>query len=215
MDRNVTAAEWKALAAAQSLLAHVPLKLRRVARHCEVTAGTALFRLGGKPSSMFYVMAGEVRMIRRSRRGAEIVLQRACRGFLAEASLGSAAYHCDGVAAEDSSVLRFPGAAFRIALDEDGSFRSAWARHLAAEVRRLRAQCERLSLRAATDRVVHYIECEGSDGTLVLNRSRKNWAAELGLTHEALYRALARLVAAGMLTAEGRRLALKRPPSVR
>jgi CRP/FNR family transcriptional regulator, dissimilatory nitrate respiration regulator len=210
MAREVSVAEWRVLRSSHTPLACLPVKLRGVASRREIETGTTLFRLGDKPQSMFYVIAGEVRMIRRSRRGAEIVLQRACRGFLAEASLGSPAYHCDGVAVEDSDVLQFPGNAFRAALEEDASFRSAWMQHLAAEVRRLRAQCERLSLRAATDRVIHYIECEGSDGTLVLNRSRKSWAAELGLTHEALYRALARLAAGGTLIADGRRLALKR-----
>ena len=36
------------------------------------------------------------------------------------------------------------------------------------------------------------------------------WAAELGLTHEALYRSLRRMQDDGLLMAEGNRLAIKR-----
>jgi hypothetical protein len=51
-----------------------------------------------------------------------------------------------------------------------------------------RSQCERLALNSAADRIEHYIESEGRDGRLELKRTRKAWAAELGLTHEALKR---------------------------
>ncbi|WP_230646797.1 cyclic nucleotide-binding domain-containing protein [Bradyrhizobium sp. Leaf401] len=36
---------------------------------------------------MFFVLSGEVRLVRRSRSGGEVVLQRTRHGFLAEASL--------------------------------------------------------------------------------------------------------------------------------
>jgi hypothetical protein len=73
---------------------------------------------------------------------------------------------------------------------------------LTREVRKLRAQCERLSLRSAAERVEHYIEAEGRNGRLELRQTRKSWAAELGLTHEALYRALAVLARSGRVSAK-------------
>jgi CRP/FNR family transcriptional regulator, dissimilatory nitrate respiration regulator len=79
---------------------------------------------------------------------------------------------------------------------------------IAREVRRLRAQCERLSLHGAADRIIHYIEAEGSNGIVILNQTRKAWAAELGLTHEALYRALRRLQTDGTLDIDGGRVAI-------
>ena len=108
-------------------------------------------------------------------------------------------------------LLAFPVRAFREALEGDAAFRSAWMALLAREVRRLRARCERLSLHGAEARIRHAIESEGTAGTLVLAQSRKAWAAELGLTHEALYRALARLQAAGALAVDGPRLTLRQP----
>ena len=79
---------------------------------------------------------------------------------------------------------------------------------LAREVRKLRAQCERLSLHGAAERIMHYIETEGIEGALELSQSRKAWAAELGLTHEVLYRTLSRLQAEGELEINDRRIAV-------
>jgi CRP-like cAMP-binding protein len=147
------------------------------------------------------VLEGEVRLVRRSRNGAEIILQRASSGFVAEASLDSPVYHCEAVAATESRLLAFPISGFREALAKDEKFRTFWSRRLAREVHNLRSQCERLALHGAAERIEHYIQSEGRDGRLELLRTRKAWAAELGLTHEALYRALAGLQRAGTLTA--------------
>lgn len=134
-------------------------------------------------------------------------MQRSCGGFIAEASLDSRAYHCDAVCTRPSTLLLFTADAFRNALEADIRFCKAWQSLLAREVRKLRAQCERLSLHNAASRIAHYIESEGVDGVITLTQSRKAWAAELGLTHEALYRALRRMQDNGMLAVEGNRIA--------
>lgn len=202
--------DWPTLAAAHPELAHVSPALRAAARPRTFAAGETVFRQGDRPKAMFCVLAGEIRLVRRSPDGAEIVLQRSRGGFFAEASLESRAYHCDAVAAAQGQLLSFPMKAFREALEHDPLFRGAWIARLAREVRKLRARCERLSLRGAAERVLHYIEVEGSGGTLTLAQSRKAWAAELGLTHEALYRTLRRLQTEGMIVVSRDRIALGR-----
>ncbi len=156
---------------------------------------------------MYYVLFGEIRLLRQSRAGVEIVLQRARQGFLAEASLDQRAYHCDAVAAAPSAVLAIPRKAFIDALAVE-SFRTGWIAHLARELRKVRAQAERLSLKTARDRIVHYIETEGESGSLTLSQSKKDWAGALGLTHEALYRALSEMQRLGLLTVNGATLRL-------
>lgn len=203
--------DWPALAAVHPELAHIPPALREAARLKECAVGETLFRQGERPKAMLYVLDGEVRLLRRSRGGAEVVLQRSRGGFFAEASLEAKAYHCDAVAAAASRLLVFPIRTFREALDEDTAFRNAWMALLAREVRKLRARCERLSLHSAAERILHAIESEGTAGTLTLMQSRKAWAADLGLTHEALYRSLARLQAEGTLALEGERITLRQP----
>lgn len=167
-----------------------------------------MFRIGDRVEGMFCVITGEVRLIRHDQHGTKIVLQRSRCGFIAEASLGSKVYHCDAVAAEAGSVLRFPARKFRDSLDENALFRDAWITHLASEVRKLRAQCERLSLNSAAERIIHYIESEGVGDAISLNQSRKAWAVELGLTHETLYRTLRRLQENGTLDIDGARIAI-------
>jgi CRP-like cAMP-binding protein len=203
--------DWPALAAVHPDLAHIPSALREAARLKEYAVGEAAFRQGERPKAMLYVLDGEVRLLRRSRGGAEVVLQRSRGGFFAEASLEAKAYHCDAVAAAASRLLVFPIRAFREALDHDAAFRNAWMALLAREVRKLRARCERLSLHSAAERILHAIESEGTAGTLTLMQSRKAWAADLGLTHEALYRSLARLQEEGILSLDGGCLTLRQP----
>ncbi len=156
---------------------------------------------------MYFVLMGEVRLLRRSRAGDDIILQRARQGFLAEASLDQSSYHCDAVAAQDSALLAIDRQAFADALRRP-EIRDKWSDHLARELRQVRAQSERLSLKTARERIVHFIETEGEGGELALDRSKKDWAAELGITHEALYRALTRMAQTGELVISGARLRL-------
>ncbi len=76
----------------------------------------------------------------------------------------------------------------------------------------MRAHAERLSLRTAEDRIIHFIETEGTNGQLVLTQSKKSWAAEMGLTHEALYRTLRSMTEDGLLIVSGGRVQLKPTP---
>ena len=170
--------------------------------------GGRLFLRGDPPKFMFYVASGEARLTRVSTAGAEIVFQRASAGFLAEASLDQPAYHCDGVAFTQTKTLAIPIAQFRAALARE-DFRDYWLRHLSRELRRSRAHGERLALRTARERIIHYIVTEGAAGALDLKQSKKSWAAEMGLTHEALYRTLASMTSAGQIMVEGHCIALR------
>lgn len=189
-----------------------PPYLREAAEALTAAAGQTLFRAGSRPLAIYYVLDGEVRLVRRSASGGESILQRTRRGPLAEASLYSPRYHCDAVVCSSARLLRFPRPLFLQTIDADPLFRTAWITHLASEVRRARAQSERLSLKKAVDRVLHYIECEGRDGVLRLEQTRKDWAAELGLSHEALYRTLAALQREGSLHIDGQYFEV-RPPN--
>ena len=60
-----------------------------------------LFLTGKIPQSMFYVVAGEVTLERTGLQGEPVVLQRTRLGFVSEASLKVAKYHCDALAITD------------------------------------------------------------------------------------------------------------------
>ena len=209
LDRAlVSGLDWKSLTCAAPLLAALPEPARRLARLLDIPPHASVFGQGDRPHAMYFVLSGEVRLVRRSRSGGEIILQRARHGFLAEASLDQPAYHCDAVAAQPSSLLVIPRKAFSKAL-AIAEFRNGWTAHLARELRKARSSVERLSLRTARERILHFIETEGDRGVVNLGQSKKDWAAELGLTHEALYRALAQMVKRGELIVERFRLTLQ------
>lgn len=201
---------WATLSKQQAVLAAFPEALRSQVKLQRLSKGEILFRRGDRPRFMFTVISGEARLTRTSASGSEIVLQRTRSGLFAEGSLDQPRYHCDAIAALPSDVAAIPRREFKAALAEEG-FRTVWVAELLRELRRLRAQTERLSLHTARDRILHFIESEGENRRIVLSQSKKNWAAQLGLTHEALYRALAHMSRSGEIAVEAQEIQLTAP----
>lgn len=159
---------------------------------------------------MYFVVSGEVVLERNGTQGHTVVLQRVRHGFVAEASLQSGSYHCDALVTGDGEAVILPVAALQDELTRDPQFALRWVHMLSGEVRRLRAQCERLSLRGVGERLVHMIETEGVDGRLAVPSGLKYLAAELAVTHEALYRALAALEAEKVVVRDAGAISLRR-----
>lgn len=204
---------WNIIETEYPVLAAMPDVLRDAARLRPFTRGQILSRQGECPKHMLFVLTGEIRLLRRTPAGAEMILQRASGGFIAEASLDARTYHCDIVAANDGQLILFPRANFKTALEHNAVFNHTWIALLAAEVRRLRARSERLSLNSASERILHYLEAEGTDGVVTLTQTRKAWAAELGLAHEVLYRSLRALRESGIIHIDGQRIAFHKKAS--
>jgi CRP-like cAMP-binding protein len=173
---------------------------RRLAR------GEALFRADDPALGLVLVREGVLELVRVSPEGRRLVLHRAGPGStFAEASLFESRHHCDAIAATPVRVTIHPAASLRRAAEADPSLGWRIAAHLAARLVAERARAVRLALPHAADRlldVLHSLPPE-PDGTRRLGRSWKTLAAELGLSHEATYRALARLERAGLLRREG------------
>jgi CRP-like cAMP-binding protein len=112
----------------------------------------------------------------------------------------------------DARITRVPVHALLQALTDDPAFALRWIGMLNQEVRRLRLQCERLSLKGVQARVLHWLETGGTDGCCAVTAGYKSLAAELGVSHEALYRALADMSEAGLVTRAPDRLCLKPTP---
>ncbi|OGA94842.1 MAG: hypothetical protein A3G27_01080 [Betaproteobacteria bacterium RIFCSPLOWO2_12_FULL_66_14] len=183
----------------QSLL---PAVLRRLCTQSRSVKGDMLFRQGTRPERMFYVAGGEVVLQRPGSHGENVVLQRVRQGFVGEASLQSSRYHCDAVVTVSGAVVSLPVDSIKQALLSDSAFAMRWIGMLNQEMKRLRAQCERLSIKGVRHRLLHLIETEGQGGRLPLGAGLKSMAAELGVTHEALYRTVAELEKRGLLIRE-------------
>ncbi|OIQ71809.1 cyclic nucleotide-binding domain protein [mine drainage metagenome] len=100
--------------------------------------GEVLFATGEKPAQMYFVGEGEVVLERLGAQGSSVVLQRTLHGFVGEASLESARYHCDGKVVASSQITKIPIQELREAMDHDSEFSSRWISMLNREVKRLR-----------------------------------------------------------------------------
>jgi CRP-like cAMP-binding protein len=187
----------------------LPAQLLAQCQPLSCSENTPLFLTGVRPQWMYFVCEGEVVLERHGQNGEVANLQRCQSGFVGEASLTSAAYHCDARATAPSEIVRIPIRGLRQALKQDYGFAERWIQMLSSEVRRLRLQNERLSLPKVQSRILHLIETEGHDGRYTLGCSLKQLARQLAVTHEALYRALAQLEKTGKITRSEIEISLK------
>jgi CRP-like cAMP-binding protein len=119
----------------------------------------------------------------------------------AEASLFSETYHCDAVASLPSVVHLLPKPAVLKVLSSEPDIAQAFMATLARQVMTLRTRLENRNLRTARERVLHHLglQASGMDRVVRVNGNLKAMAAELGLTHESLYRTLATLETEGVI----------------
>jgi CRP-like cAMP-binding protein len=162
-----------------------------VGREQRLVGDNCLFRAGDPVLSLFFVSAGQIRLVRALPHGAQLTLQRAGIGaIVAEASVFAKTYHCDAIADDDSVLQVVPMERLRAALSGDGNLASALAERLARDVQRTRAQVEMLSLKTVAERVDAWIALNG--GFLPPKGCWRQVASEIGVTSEALYREFAR-----------------------
>jgi len=180
----------------------IPDEVSQVARRLSLSPGETLFRRGDEPKGLLVVESGEVRLSRVDVEGREITLFRAFDGDpVAEASLFSDAYHCDATAAAPTVVRLFPKAALLEAFDRDRPAARAFMAMLARQVMSLRTRLENRNLKTARERVMHHLAIHAVDESrsVAMTGNLKAIAAELGLSHESLYRTLAVLEAEGAI----------------
>ena len=195
----------------------LPAAVRLAAIDRKLKAGEPLFHLGDKTSGLYEVIAGRVRLTRVDRSGRETVLYVAGPGeTIAEASLFSPVYHCDAAAGSDAVVRLYPKPAVLSTFAKDRTAAQAFSATLARQVMSLRTRLAQRDIRSARERVRHFLALNtGADGrTVALRGTVKDLAAELGLTHEALYRTLAALERTGEIRRARGKIMLTRPRRV-
>ncbi len=181
----------------------LPEAVWRNAKDRTLDAGEALFRQGDRAVGIFMVEQGRLRLIRHAVDHREVVLHTARPGDLfAEAALFSDAYHCDAVAVVATRVRFYPKRELLAAFRSDPARAERFMAVLAHQVQMLRARLEERNIRSARARILHHLAlAAGPDGrTVALDGTIMELAAELGLSHEALYRTLAELEKEGMVS---------------
>ena len=193
----------------------LPTAIRERSRVRELEAGEALFRQGDKTFAIFEIERGRLRLIRNTVASHPVVLHTARAGELfAEAALFASTYQCDAVAAAASRVRIYPKRELLSAFRTDPVLGERFTALLAHEILALRAQLEERNIRSARERVLHHLALAAGpdERTMPLDGTLMDLAAEIGLTHEALYRTLAALKKEGAIRRTRSGIALRKVP---
>lgn len=181
---------------------YFPPALQQQAQLLTLEASEELFQINERVTHLFYVQTGELKAIRYLPDGGEVTMLRARSSeFLGESTLAIERYVCKAVAMNAVQVVAMPMQAVKDALATDPAFALQFLLEVAKTSRKQCSRYERLRLKNAADRVLHYLLCEsGGSGTLEYPTHWYEWAHELGLQKETLYRTLAALEKAGKIS---------------
>lgn len=174
--------------------------LEHVTTRRQCREGETIFHRGDPVTAIYSVAEGRVRLVRHAADGRAVTLYVAGPGHgFAEAALFSDRYHCDAVAEIDSTISAVPKAALRESLARDPVLAERFMAHLARQLRDLRSLVELRNIQSARERVISWLLLAGAETGLELERPLKEVASEIGLTHETLYRTLAKLKKEGII----------------
>jgi len=166
-----------------------------------LAAGDTLFRQGAPTVGVFRLLSGGLRLVRATADGAAVAMHTVRPGELfAEASLFSSHYHCDAVATVRSELHWYTKDALQARLQASPQTMWRFTAALAHRLQGLRSRFEVQQVRSAKERILQYLSlsCDAT-GQWRRQGTLKHLAQEIGLTHEALYRALAALEREGRI----------------
>ncbi len=168
-------------------------------RHLSLEKGQHLFHQDQKTGGLFYVEEGYIELRRATQTGELLLVHNAVKGeTFAEASLFSDFYHCDAVATGDSTLIEIDRKHVLEHLQNDPNFAIAMIKHLARQNQVYRSKLEIMAIKSAPERVFSALSDDMLKGDVIA------LAAEISLTHEAVYRSLRKLVKQGRVVQTGR-----------
>ncbi|MDP9339688.1 MAG: Crp/Fnr family transcriptional regulator [Acidobacteriota bacterium] len=180
----------------------LPQQLMAEARSHELARGETLCRQGEPVKAVFAVEHGRLQLTTLTSEGKQVPLYTVRAGeCVAEAALFAESYCSDVVAEVRSRVRSFPIAPLRDTLRKRPDLAEEFMALQAARCNTLRINLELRSFRSARSRILRFIEISAAAKSRIvtLDRTLKNLADDLGLTHEAFYRTLAQLIDDGLV----------------
>lgn len=155
-----------------------------------IAKGAALFHASDPVRHVYFVVEGQVDLVRHGNSGRKLIFHSASMGqVLAEASVYASAYHCDGIARQSSRLLSIAVRSFHSLLAQNAAANEAWARYMAHGLQRERLHSELRTLKTVSARLDGWLDVYGA---LPPKGHWQDLAHTLGVSREALYRELAR-----------------------
>lgn len=167
-----------------------------------VGPATTVMRAGEKVSAIYAVDSGRVAL---SRHGS--IVHVAGPGTLfGESGLFAETNPVDAITLAPTVLLAYGQAQLLLHLRAHPDINLAFSAYLARRLNAARTRIELGKLRGAPERVIAFLTQAGAaQDWITLGQPLAHVAADIGLTHEAFYRALRKLVDDGHLHRQGRR----------
>lgn len=175
-------------------------------------AQDVVFRQGDAATALYLVESGRVRLERHLPHGAPLTLHEAgADELLAEGALFADAYHCDAVASEALVLRRIDKAQLLARMAQSSELSLVMLLRVTRQLHRARALLELRNIHSARERTMQYLRMmlPADGGAMTVSRPLNALAAELGLSPEAFYRALADLHREGRIVRDGRTMRLR------
>ena len=190
---------------------YFPKTLLDNSRRYSLKKDETLFQRDDSVDSLFYIIEGELIALRYQYDGKPAIMMRNFSGeIFAPASMNMSVYPCSAVATKPSILLKIPLPVLNEHLLTDAEFARYCIQSLADNLKKQCARSERLRLKSARERVLHYISCESSSGTeITLSYPVSKWAEELGIEAESLYRTLSEMEKEGVIERDKRLIKIK------
>ncbi|MBW7861341.1 MAG: Crp/Fnr family transcriptional regulator [Rhodocyclaceae bacterium] len=185
--------------------------LARGARMRRLGSSEIIVHRGDRPSGMFLVVEGEVKLFLISSAGAERIVRLAAQGdtFCEEGAFGNKPQSLAAQATRDSVVVFIPQRALQEAMDANPAIARALLARLSDRIFDLVTDIEQCEQRSGAQRVAHYLvkhASRASDAIEVrLSSKKQTIASQLNMTPESFSRVLNRLTREGFILPRGRR----------
>lgn len=190
---------------------YFPKSLVKASRKRLLAKDESLFQPHNLVDSIFYIIEGELCAMRYQLDGKPAIMMRHFSGeVFAPASMSMTHYPCLGVASKAGEVLQIPKTVFIEHLETNLEFNRFYISSLADDLKKQCSRSERLRLKSAKERIMHFITCESPTGKeITLSMPMNKWAEELGLEPESLYRSLSDLEKNGVIIRDKKNLKLR------
>jgi CRP/FNR family transcriptional regulator, dissimilatory nitrate respiration regulator len=181
----------------------VPDNVRNAISSNDLVAGQTLFLEKDTAEAFYALEFGQIRLLHYAESGQSVLHYFVEPGeSFAEVTLFSDTYLCTAIAEVPSRVFKFPKQSFLEALQQDINLSSRMMEQLALRLHKAKILITTRSIRSARDRVLHYLQIAAQPDrtTVTLERPLKEIAEEIGISPEALSRALRELQQQGIIT---------------